>query len=194
MLTLRDVMTSDVLALAPDASLRDAVELLTARRVTGVAVVSGSAPIGTLSASDILAFESTLPGVPVEREAGESLLDEIADWDDEVEPPASYFTELWEDAGTDLTERFEAIEGPEWDVLAEHTVGEAMSQRVIALPPTAAVQEAAEYMHSAGVHRLLVVDREKLIGIVTTMDIIRAMAHHQLDAQTTVSLEPVLTD
>jgi CBS domain-containing protein len=194
MLTVRDVMTSDVLALAPESSLRDAVELLTARRVTGVPVVSGIAAIGTLSASDILAFESTLPGVPMEREAVDALLDERVDWDDGAEPPASYFTELWEDAGADVAERFESLDGPEWDVLAEHTVGEAMSNRVIALPPTAALQEAAEYMNEAGVHRVLVVEEERLIGIVTTMDIIRAVANHQLDDRTSAALESVMDD
>ena len=173
-------MTSNVLALAPETSLRDAVELLTARRVTGVAVISGGETVGTLSASDILAYESILPGVPREREAGETLLEDPVTWDDGTEPPASYFTDLWEDAGADVTERFDAIDGPEWDVLAEHTVGEAMSPNVISLPPTAAVYEAAEYMERSGVHRLLVVQEARLIGIVTTMDITRAVANHQL--------------
>ena len=181
MLTVREVMTTDVLALAPESTLRDAVELLTSRRVTGAPVVSGIAAVGTLSASDILAFEATLPGVPMERDAGDALFEEPMNWDDGMEPPASYFTELWEDAGADVAERFEAIDGPEWDVLAEHTVGEAMSQRVIALPPSAGVHQAAEYMNQAGVHRVLVVEEQRLVGIVTTMDIIRAVANHQLE-------------
>jgi CBS domain-containing protein len=194
MLTVRDVMTLDVLALAPESSLRDAVELLTARHVTGAPVVSGIEAIGTLSASDILAFESTLPGVPMEREVVDPLLDERVDWDDGSEPPASYFTELWEDAGADVMERFDALDGPEWDVLAEHTVVEAMSHRVIALPPNARLQEAAVYMNEAGVHRVLVVEQQRLIGIVTTMDIIRAVANHQLDDRTRADVESVPDD
>ncbi len=132
-----------------------------------------------------------MPGVPTEREAVESLLDDVVDWDDEADPPASYFTELWDDAGADLSERFSSTETPEWDVLAEHTVSEAMSPAVIAIPPTAPLQLAAEAMERSGVHRVLVVDSGQLVGIVTTMDVTRAVAHYTLNVpagETTVSV------
>lgn len=184
MLTVRDVMTQDVLTLSAQTSLRDAAEELTARRVSGAPVVAGGKVIGTISASDILAFESTMPGVPTEREADDGLLDDQVDWTDESEPPASYFTELWEDAGAEVSARFQSIDGPEWDVLGEHTVGEAMSAQVISIPPSAPVYQAAEYIQNAMVHRVLVIEHDQLIGIVTTMDITRAVANHQLKDRT----------
>lgn len=189
MLTVRDVMTADVLTLSAQCTLREAAEALTARRVSGAPVVDGGRVIGTISASDILAFEATLPGVPTEREAVENLLDDPVDWSDEAEPPASYFTELWEDAGADVSERFESIDGPEWDVLGEHTVQEAMAPQVIAIAPEAAVQVAAEAIQRAAIHRVLVLDDDRLVGIVTTMDITRAVANYQLRDGT--SSEPV---
>lgn len=176
MLTVEQVMTSDVLVLSPDATLRDAVEALSARHVSGAPVLSGGRVVGILSAYDVLSFEASMPGVPTEREASESLLDDFVDWEDEADPPASYFTDLWDDAGADTTERFNSTETPEWDVLTEHTVGEAMSQTVIALPPSAPLQLAAEAMEQSGVHRVLVVDDGQLVGIVTTMDVTRMVA------------------
>lgn len=194
MLTVRDVMTSELLTMAPETTLRDAAEVLTARHVSGAPVLVGCRVVGTISASDILAFEATLPGVPREREAEDSLLEDPVNWDDDDQPPAAYFTEMWEDAGADVSERFYTIDGPEWDVLAEHIVAEAMSAQVLALPPSASIQSAAEYMEQTGVHRVLIVDADRLVGIVTTMDITRVVARHQM-TDTTVHppAAPVVT-
>ena len=176
MLTVEQVMTSDVLVLSPETTLRDAVEALATRHVSGAPVISGGRVVGTLSASDVLSFEASMPGVPTEREASESLLDDFVDWEDETDPPASYFTDLWEDAGADAAERFSSTETPEWDVLTEHTVGEAMSHTVLAVPPSAPLQLAAEAMDQSGAHRVLVLDAGRLVGIVTTMDVTRVVA------------------
>lgn len=181
MLTLSDVMTSDVIALTPHTTLRDAVEILTRHHVSGAPVITGGQVIGTLSASDVLAFETSLPGVPTGHEEAEDLLDGRTEtWDEETVPPAAYFTELWEDAGADVAERFSEIDGPEWDVLAEHVVQEAMSTQVLSLPPDAPVHLAAQYMARSGVHRLLVLEAESLVGIVTTMDITQTVARFQM--------------
>lgn len=181
MLTVEQVMTCDVLVLSPDATLRDAVEALASRHVSGAPVLGGGRVVGTLSASDIVTFEASMPGVPTEREAAENLLDDVVDWDDEADPPASYFTEMWEDAGADIAERFSSVETPEWDVLTEHTVSEAMSRSVIAIPPTTTLRSAAEAMESSGAHRVLVVEGGQLVGIVTTMDVTRAFAQRTLE-------------
>lgn len=181
MLTLSDVMTSDVIALTPHTTLRDAVEILTRHHVSGAPVISGGRVIGTLSASDVLAFETMLPGVPTGHDDAEDLLDgRTESWDEELVPPAAYFTDLWEDAGADVAERFAETDGPEWDVLAEHVVQEAMSTQVLSLPPDAPVHLAAQYMSRSGVHRLLVLHAEALVGIVTTMDITQTVARFQM--------------
>lgn len=181
MLTLSDVMTSDVIALTPHTTLREAVEVLTRHHVSGAPVVAGGRVVGTLSASDVLAFETSLPGVPTGREDTEDLLETPTEtWDEETVPPAAYFTDLWEDAGADVAERFAEIDGPEWDVLAEHVVQEAMSSQVLSLPPGAPVHLAAQYMARSGVHRLLVLEDEALVGIVTTMDITQTVARLQM--------------
>ena len=55
-----------------------------------------------------------------------------------------------------------------------------MTQTVCSLSSTQPIAAAAEYMKTAGVHRLLVVDQGKLVGIITSTDIARAVADHRL--------------
>jgi CBS domain-containing protein len=69
-------------------------------------------------------------------------------------------------------------------MLAEHTVDEAMSRAVLAVQPNSTVQSAADYMKASGAHRVLVVDEGRLVGIVTTMDITRAVAEYRLTERT----------
>jgi CBS domain-containing protein len=45
---------------------------------------------------------------------------------------------------------------------------------------------AAANMERKGIHRVLVVDDQQLVGIVTTMDITRAVADHRLTNRTFV--------
>jgi CBS domain-containing protein len=183
MLTVRDIMTRDVTTVSAELSLRDAVDLFATKHVSGAPVMAGERPVGVLSTSDILAFEATTPGVPVERPAMEvEELVEPTEWVEGEEAPGAFFSEFWSDAGADVLERFAEVGGPEWDQLAEHTVAEAMSRAVCSVRPSADVYAAADYMLRAGVHRLLVMDAGRLVGILSSMDIVRAVAARRLVA------------
>jgi len=179
-LTVRDIMSTEVLVLDPDVTLRDAVELLSARHITGAPVVGAGRVLGVISANDILAFEADTPGVPTERpeqsEQDGPEEPEEEEWAEELEAPGAYFNEAWSDAGADVGERFQELQGPEWDVLNEHTVEEAMSRGVRAVSPDMDVAGAAAYMLSQRVHRAIVLDSDNLVGIVTATDIMRAVA------------------
>ena len=185
MLLVRDVMTTDLVTLSPEATLRDAVELLTRYSISGVPVIRGGRVVGTLSARDIVSFEASTPGVPTEREDRRDVWVESEPLllDDADTPPAAFFAELWEDAGADVAERFRVSDSPEWDVLAEHTVDEAMSRGALAVKPETPVHVAAALMKVRGAHRVLVMDQDRLVGIITPMDITRAVAEHRLHAE-----------
>ena len=180
-LTLRDIMSSDVISVHPDMTLREVIAILTDRSVSGAPVVAGDRVLGVLSATDILEFETANPGVPTERdeqtEWGEW---EPEEWAEGAEPPATYYSDLWSDVGAEVSERFKSVEGPEWDVLGEHTVSEAMTRTLCALSPDTDVPAAAAYMLKAGIHRVLVVDESRLVGIVSTIDIVRAVAERRI--------------
>jgi CBS domain-containing protein len=180
MLCVRDVMTPDPVTIGPETNLRDAVELLTRHGISGVPVMRGGCVIGTLSARDIVAFEASMPGIPTERSSDDDVWVDTLFADDGDTPPSAFFADLWEDAGADVVERFRNTDSPEWDSLAEHTVDEAMSRGVLAVRPSNPLRSAAECMRLTGAHRILVIDDERLVGIITPMDITRAVAEQRL--------------
>ena len=49
----------------------------------------------------------------------------------------------------------------------------AMSPFVLSIEPTETIVEAASRMIAENVHRLLVIDKGKLVGIVTSIDLLR---------------------
>jgi CBS domain-containing protein len=182
MLRVREIMSTNLATVSPELDLRNAIEVLTHRHVSGAPVVSDGRLLGVMSATDVLEFATAQPGVPTERpdqmEVGEWGAPE--EWREGEESPSAYYAEWWADVGADVSERFAEVKGPEWDVLAEHTVGEVMTRKVCTVRPDATVAAAATYMLSAGVHRVLVVERGTLTGILTTSDIVRAVAQGRL--------------
>ena len=187
MLRVRDIMTDNVLTVSPEMSLRDAMELLTSRHVSGAPVVAAGKVIGVISATDLLSFAASMPGVPTERPVREESGGwEEAGWGDGDEPPGTFFTDMWADAGADVVQRFATVSGPEWNALEEHTVSEAMNPGICMLTPQTPVAQAADLMRSASVHRMIVVDDGELVGILTTKDIADAVADHKLTARTYV--------
>ena len=187
MLRLRDVMTTDVVTVDPDMTLRDAMELLARRHVSGAPVMTGGKVVGVVSSTDLMELAAGSPGVPTERDDSADWGDweAVPVWRDGVYAPATYFTDLWADAGADTTTRVAHPSGPEWNALEEHTVAEAMTAGpAYALPPSASVYQAADYMRRAGVHRILVMEGGTLVGLVSTMDVARAVADHRLEPRT----------
>jgi CBS domain-containing protein len=186
MLTLGDLMTADPHTLTPEMTLREAVDQLSHLGVSGAPVVAGSRLVGVISSADILDFASSNPGVPAhrpeQREWGEWETAELAE-DDVSDPPADYFRDFWADSGAELVERFREGQGPEWDVLSEHVVGEVMTRRILGLSPEADAGDAARLMVGRSVHRLLVMDGEELVGIVSAMDFVRALAEERLHSK-----------
>jgi CBS domain-containing protein len=182
MLRIRDAMTRDVLTVTSESTLREAVDLFVSRHVSGAPVLDGQRVVGVVSATDVLEFVATNPPVPRQRADQR----EIGEWaelpasEPEDAAPGAYFAEMWEEADAETTQRFADSDGPEWDVFAEHTVQEVMTRTVCSLPSAQSITAAAEYMKTASVHRLLVIDEGKLVGIITSTDIARAVADHQL--------------
>ena len=65
--------------------------------------------------------------------------------------------------------------------LLENTeVQEIMTRRPYTVAPTAEVREAAQQMLYGDVHRLFVTDGDEVVGVISTTDIVRAVARDQL--------------
>lgn len=182
MLRLRDIMTTDLLAFAPDVSVRDAMEALSTRHVSGAPVIAGTKVVGVVSATDLLAFAAELQDMP-EAQTDTPSWDELKpddDKEDEDEPPGAFFHDLWtEQEG----EAFAQPRNADWNVLSDHVVEEAMNPAVCRLTPETPVERAADYMREAGIHRVLVMEGNRLIGLVSTTDIAAAVADHKLTSK-----------
>lgn len=146
MLKLRDIMTRDVLTIAPDLSIREAAELFASERLGGAPVTVHGRIVGMLSASDLLDFIASLPAEPAE-----------------------------------VRERTER------GVLDAHTVEEAMTRPPVrSLAPDDPVSLAAEVMKRERLHRLPIVDKEQLVGIISTVDLVGAIADKRIEHRTFV--------
>ena len=120
---VRDLMTTDVVAVAAETSIRDAARMMFRYRVSGLPVVDAEDHVlGIITEGDFLAME-------LERVDHGRALD---------------------------------------------SVGEVMSHSVLSVSPDLEVMEAARYMHSHGVKRVLVVEEGKMVGILSRFDIVAA--------------------
>ena len=185
MLRIRNIMTADVTTVSPETSVRDAMELLTRLHISGAPVVSGQTVLGVVSTSDLVAFAAALPALP----AIQTTVPDDVEWDaspstaelDEMDiSETGFFSEMWEDAGSDVAEQIAAAERQASNDLEQHTVRELMSTDLITLTSDTMVKEAAEVLRRNRIHRVLVVDDGKLVGILSTLDIANAVADNKL--------------
>lgn len=148
MLRLRDIMTREVVSAAPDLTIRDAMELLSERHVSGAPVVEGGKVVGIVSTTDLLGLladlNDTTPSLTFRRRKGRTT------------------------------------------PLEDVTVDEVMTRKVHSLPPDCLVDEAAVLMGEKQIHRVLVMQGDVLLGIVSTSDVAKAVAEHKLSNRTYV--------
>jgi CBS domain-containing protein len=189
MLRLRDIMTRRVVTLEPQMTLREAMEILVARHLSGAPVVSGQKVVGVISAGDLLSFAAAPPRDD-ERQPKPTLVDEWdqpAEWeDDEDSQSASFFTDMWDEHTEDANDVIDTQGETSSDNLSNHLVEEAMTKTIRWLSPDADVRSAADMMRHYSVHRVLVVNRGRLVGLVSAMDIAKAVADRKLTNQTYV--------
>ena len=185
MLRLTNIMTRSVVIATPEMTLREAAELFAANHISGAPVVSGSKVVGVVSAADILVFAASQRA----HDAAAATEPVIGTWigpvaEDEIAsealPSASYFTQLWSDASEAVSDRLENPSGTELDLLDEHSVDEIMSRPLVMLGPADDVLRAATIMEEKSIHRVIVVEHGELVGIVSTLDIVRAVAERTL--------------
>lgn len=186
-LRVRDIMTGDPITVTPESSLREAMELFTREHISGAPVSSGGKLVGVISASDLLAFAAAPPEgarTPGPEEEFDDLSDmhddESAALGDDPFMDGVFFTDLLNDADTDVDVRFAGMADPNLDVLDQCTVADAMTTQVKTIEPDEPAVAAARLMQKAKVHRLLVLEHGRLAGIVSTSDLNRAVAERRL--------------
>lgn len=150
--TVSDIMTPDPISVSPETPLREAIQLIAERRISGLPVVDDDGVlVGIISETDLMWQETG-----VKPPAYIMLLDSVI----YLENPATYDRELHKALG--------------------QTVGEVMTKEVVMTTADKPLRDAARMMHERKIHRLPVVDERKaVIGILTRGDIVRFMAAQQ---------------
>lgn len=189
MIRARDIMSSNVISVTPETTIREAMDVLTHHHVSGMPVLAAGRVVGVISAADLVAFAASLPGI------GERFREpEGSDWDETSPLPEgdratwAFFADEWGTRGAPPGESAGVRGDSARNVLEEHTVADAMTRTpLLTIPPDATVPEAADLMRRAGVHRVLIIDGDRLAGILSALDIARAVADGRLTLRNAVS-------
>jgi CBS domain-containing protein len=71
--------------------------------------------------------------------------------------------------------------------LEEVTVSDVMTREVQSLGPDCSVEVAASLMRRSQIHRVLVMEDRRLLGVVTTTDLARTVAERGIRSSTRVA-------
>ncbi len=94
-----------------------------------------------------------------------------------------FFAELWSDAQTKAADLLRAVSGSGGDILEVHTVADAMKRNVPSRTPETTALEAASLMTMERIQRIVVMEGDRLVGIVSLTDIARAATEHRLSTR-----------
>ena len=151
MLMAKDIMTRDVVTVHSSASLRDISRLLAEHRIIGIPVVDDDKRlVGMISMRDIAKEEvRTLGAMPDYQDIYELFSSAM----DMEEAESISVRRLWAE--------------------------EIMSRNLHTAIESTPVREICAMMNKFGVHRIPILRDERLVGLVTAMDIIKTLANGQ---------------
>lgn len=149
--TVGELMVRDVVCVRPETSIEELRSILLGRGISGVPVVDRDGRlVGVVSKTDLV------------REA--------QDTGEESGKAERLHTKSEDGYDVDLGPGFHAEDIP------EGTVAEIMTPYALALPARATVLQAAAIMAYEGVHRLVVVEDQDVVGILTATDVLGWLA------------------
>ena len=148
---LKDVVSSDIVHINPQDTLREALAVMTENRVSALPVIDARHRcVGVISVTDLLGVTKDLS-------------DEL--------------NALSESGGLDHEALVAKLEHA--DLLTEQVQG-WMSPDPISVAIESTIQHAAQVMLRNRVHRLVVLDdQQRVVGVVSTMDLLAAFAGDQ---------------
>jgi len=150
--TARDVMQEQVVCVGPNTPLINVYRLFVEEEINGAPVVDETgALLGVISSSDLLRV--------------------VQEENEQASSDASYFQEDpslaglgWHDGSAEFQSR-----------LSQRTVQDAMTPAIVSVTPDTSLPVIAKTFRSDRVHRVLVVEDDKLLGIISTFDLVRLL-------------------
>jgi predicted transcriptional regulator len=154
-----DLMQTDVVKLHCDTPIERAVETLDEYGISGAPVIDdGENLVGVLTASDIVSRDHVRDDRSEDRSSGYYRSDPL-DEADEIESEFSFSREDYD---------------PE--VLERETVADWMTPAIISVKPDDSLSSVCGVMVREGIHRVFVVEDRRLLGVISSFDIVRFLA------------------
>jgi CBS domain-containing protein len=181
MLSVRDIMQKDVVTVSPDTTARYLAKILADEEITGVPVLNGNdALVGVVSSTDLVRLAADESGVEVRAVGTARGVDPVLDPDVEAEDvqeadPYGFF--LPEDLPFTGERMLEQWPDDEFDAVL---VRDIMTPVSFSVAPDASVPELCEFLVRGRIHRAVVVEDGRLVGIVTSADVLRAVADQRV--------------
>jgi CBS domain-containing protein len=147
--TAADLMTTDPISIAEDASLHEAVMLFTDRGISAAPVIDAAGrPVGVISHTDVVAHD---------REKVDYV-------------PAAAAEVITTEVGERLRAGFQVVD------VDRTQVRDVMTPAVFSVAPETPAAQVVRQMLALNVHRLFVVDHDGvLVGVISTVDILRRL-------------------
>lgn len=142
-------MQNVVVSCGPEQTLGELSELLSLNQISGAPVVDDQGQLlGVVSQTDVAAYLGGL-------------------YTGEIRGGAGYYQ--------GLMGRISSADPGVRGLLETKTVQELLTPHVCSVTPDASLDEVMDLMLHDHVHRLLVVDQGRLVGVVTTLDVLRVL-------------------
>lgn len=145
--TARSVMTDSVVSVSSETSLADVLRLFVEEDIHGAPVIEDGEMIGVVTTSDLLRAEE--------------------DERDTARADGDYLRGLLEFSAPDWSGDLTDFQ----DRLSQRTVADVMTKGFVSVAADAPVAEVARCLRENRIHRVWVVEGDRLCGVVSTLDL-----------------------
>ena len=153
-------MRTDLSTLAPDDTIESALALFEEARIGGAPVVDQGRLVGVLTLADVSRTEH-LSGDRIETRREDELSEPVGEeLTDELDPEEIFF----------------AKEDYSGELLGRDRVRDWMTSEVVTVPLEATLESACHVMVENHIHRVFVTDEKKLVGVISSFDVVRHVA------------------
>ena len=153
--TAGDVMRRSLVFVRPQQTLADAERLLVDHHISGMPVLDGDKLVGMLSRSD-------LARARVLADALDGQIRDELNWD---ETHADGFRHPDPERFEGFSQRYASLR-----------VREVMRSQVVTCDVTTPVAKVAQLLLKYHIHRIIVVESDKPVGIISSLDLVRLLA------------------
>ncbi len=147
----RDIMTSEVLTVTPETTVKALAQFLLKHKISGAPVVDQNGRLTGIATEGDLIFRNTAVHLPTVITIFDAVI--------YLESPHKYEPELQKIIGG--------------------KVEDIMTRDLITISPDTGLQEIATIMHEKKRHLLPVMDNDRMVGIVGKADMVRAIAKEE---------------